>query len=580
MDLYLYYNWISISDLIIDIDYNSLMQISISLKYIITISFISTIFISKKVHLKNSILFYTTLWSFVLLSIFYFDFFPVCFTKDQGLTSFYSISLYLNLSLMTFSYLIFKFKSLSNISDIDKNIMRSIWYFIISQVFFLCKKGGLFFITGYAFKLVCYFIFLKTIINSSIYNPIEILLDKSKSLNLENLYLNYTLNRGFLELENQDIDIFSSALEVSPNETLIMSTEGDILFKNKSFENLCGVPQDLFNKESLDKIQELINTQVTNVKVDINDFLVLQSSNGSYREDWFLKDGKVLNICISFIKDDFYSQLILVDIVDITEKSNEINKMKSELILTMSHELKTPLNIILGSVQLMESSMNTITEDQISQSNKIIKNNCYRLVKFSNNIIDVLKIESNTLKLQKNMGNIVSYIEELLDFVRPITNLKYIKLIFDTDIEEKFLLYDKEKIERVLLNLLSNAIKFSQINGEIFVQVEDGIDFITITVRDNGIGIPQSISYNIFDKFNKFHSGLIRPAEGIGLGLFITKSFVELHGGTIDVDRSQTNGSSFIFTLPVHPNLDGLSEYLDLKSEIRLDNVSIELSDI
>ena len=280
---------------------------------------------------------------------------------------------------------------------------------------------------------------------------------------------------------------------------------------------------------------------------------------------------------------------ILIITIDVTAeiKSNIVMektlKSQGEYFVNISHELKTPLNIICSTVQLFNMHRNSGTLDQKKNSMikymESIKQNSYRLSKLINNIVDLSKIEAGFFKLHLSNNNIVEVVEEIVISVANLTESKCLNIIFDTDIEDKVIACDPEKIERVVLNLISNAIKFSDEGDEIFVAVKDRNEFVEISVTDNGIGIEDKYLSMIFDRFNQVDKSLSRNAEGTGIGLSLVKSIVELHGGSIRVESEISKGSKFIVTLcskkVLHENITGESK-MENKNKI----IQVELSDI
>ena len=280
---------------------------------------------------------------------------------------------------------------------------------------------------------------------------------------------------------------------------------------------------------------------------------------------------------------------ILILIIDITAeiKSSIIMektlKSQEEFLANISHELKTPLNVIFATAQLLNmyctgSSLEE-KKDFIIKYIDSIKQNSYRLSKLINNIVDLSKIEAGFFELKLANKNIVEVVEEIVMSVTNFTEVKGINITFDTNIEEKVIACDAEKIERIILNLLSNAIKFSNKGDEIFVEVKDNDKFVEISVKDNGIGIEPGDFNKIFDRFKQVDKSLSRNSEGTGIGLSLVKSFVELHGGSIKVKSKFGHGSKFIVTLP---SRNVLEENVLCNSNIRNKNESIqvEFSDV
>ena len=265
------------------------------------------------------------------------------------------------------------------------------------------------------------------------------------------------------------------------------------------------------------------------------------------------------------------------------EKLIVANKEQGEYFVNISHELKTPLNVINAAAQLFEMYCDSGSlDDKRGSIIKYInstKQNCYRLSKLINNIVDLSKIEAGFLKLNLSNNNIVQAVEKMVTSVTAFTDSKDLSIIFDTNTEEKIIAFDSEKIERMVLNLISNAIKFSSIGDEIFVQVKDRNEFVEILVKDNGIGIEEKDLDIIFDRFKQVDKSLTRNTEGTGVGLSLVKSIVELHGGSIHVESEVGKGSKFTVKLP---SRKVCQENMLYDSNMRNENESIkvEFSDV
>ncbi|MBC2579416.1 response regulator [Clostridium sp. DJ247] len=268
------------------------------------------------------------------------------------------------------------------------------------------------------------------------------------------------------------------------------------------------------------------------------------------------------------------------------EELMEYNKLKTEFFTNISHEIKTPLNVISSTIQLLKSldGSKQLGDERIKYYFDIINQNSFRLLRLINNLIDTTKIDGNYLSLHLVSGNIIYVIEELVQSVAAFINSHGINIIFDTEIEEKIILFDEEKIERIILNLLSNAVKFTNDNGSIFVNIYDKGYFIEISVRDTGIGIPKNKLDFIFERFAQVDKSTTRKKEGSGIGLALVKSLVEMHGGTICVKSELGKGSEFIVTLPVKTSNTGEVESNMTSKEFSKskygENLQIEFSDI
>ena len=265
-------------------------------------------------------------------------------------------------------------------------------------------------------------------------------------------------------------------------------------------------------------------------------------------------------------------------ILNAMHNAEEASKIKTHFISNISHELKTPINVIMSAIQLI--NYNTKESPSYSKNKNtlaIIDDNCKRLLRLLNNLIDVQKHELDDTKLNLSAVNVVNLIEMLVASVVPYAESKNLNLIFDTNKEDVILKVDADKLERIMLNLLSNAIKFSKPNGEIRVTLNFE-DCLYISVADNGIGIAKENLNKIFDKFTQLDTSFSRKNEGSGIGLSIVKSFVLLHNGKISVKSDLNKGTIFLIELPLTETSNIETE--DASYDNLSENVKIELSDI
>jgi PAS domain S-box-containing protein len=278
---------------------------------------------------------------------------------------------------------------------------------------------------------------------------------------------------------------------------------------------------------------------------------------------------------------------------DMKEKSKLLNEaaeyetLRTEFFANISHELKTPVNVILSSLQLLNLKINKndkiyLYQEEYKRYSAVMKQNCYRLVRLINNLIDVTKIDSGYLNLNLINTNIVNVVEDITQSVVDYTGNKGISLIFDTEVEEKILACDPDKIDRIILNLISNAVKFTEPGGSIFVSLIDKGDDFLISVKDTGIGISKDKQKIIFDRFIQVDKSLARNREGSGIGLSLVKSLVEMHKGTITVNSDLNKGSEFIVKLPIYlVQEENNSVYSNnYRIQENFEKINIEFSDI
>ncbi|WP_253205400.1 sensor histidine kinase [Clostridium estertheticum] len=287
---------------------------------------------------------------------------------------------------------------------------------------------------------------------------------------------------------------------------------------------------------------------------------------------------------IIFIK--YISNFMYEEVKKKNEVNKELNKLlvsHEEFIANISHELKTPLNVIFSAIQLFQMYCDNGSLDErretIIKYLDSMKLNSYRLSKLINNIVDTSKIQAGFFNLNLSNNNIVEVVEEIVMSVTNITDIKGIRIIFDTDTEEKIVACDTEMIQRILLNLISNAIKFSNEGDEILVEFKDEDKFFEISVKDNGIGIEEKNLSMIFDRFKQVDKSLSRNSEGTGIGLSLVKSIVELHGGTIYAESEFGKGSKFTVELPAG-KVTRENMLYNSKGKSENENIRVELSDV
>lgn len=270
------------------------------------------------------------------------------------------------------------------------------------------------------------------------------------------------------------------------------------------------------------------------------------------------------------------------------EKTIEIESLKTDFFANMSHEFKTPLNIILTTVQVLYDKLivqdNNIDNLQmIKKYLKGIKQNSYRLLKIVNNIMDITKIDSGIYNLELGNYNIISIVEDIVISLSGYLKENKRNIIFDTMEEEVILACDPMKIERIMLNLLSNALKYTNENGniDVIIDIDKGSNEVIINVKNDGDRISEDDKERIFERFTQSQNLFTRKAEGTGIGLFLVKLLVEQHGGRIYVDTSEEIGTKFVFTLPITLVEEKKENYTYTKQIVsKVEKYDIEFSDI
>jgi PAS domain S-box-containing protein len=270
-------------------------------------------------------------------------------------------------------------------------------------------------------------------------------------------------------------------------------------------------------------------------------------------------------------------RMVLVTLQDITERkkmeqelvkakeqAEESDRLKSSFLANMSHEIRTPMNGILGFAELLKESNLTGNEQQ--KYIKIIEKSGERMLNIINNIIDISKIEAGVMKLDIKETNINEQIEYIYTFFKPELEAKGMKLMFKTSLpaKEAIIRTDREKVYAILTNLVKNAIKYSK-NGTIDIGYKKKGGNLEFYVKDRGIGIPKDKQENIFERFIQADVVDKMVHQGAGLGLSITKAYIEMLEGRIWVESEEEIGSTFYFTLPY--NAEPIEEVVKQQSE-------------
>lgn len=270
----------------------------------------------------------------------------------------------------------------------------------------------------------------------------------------------------------------------------------------------------------------------------------------------------------------------------LVEEVIQYDKLKTEFFANISHELRTPINVIFSALQLIELHNKESEDIEINHAfNKYkdtIKQNIYRLIRLVNNLIDITKIDSGFFNINLGNYNIISVIEDITLSVANYIENKSIELTFDTEIEEKIMACDPYALERIMLNLLSNAVKFTKPGGKIKVNIFDKITTLQISIIDTGVGIQQDKLEVIFQRFRQAEDLNTRNHEGSGIGLALVKELVEMHEGKISVKSEYGIGTRFLIELPIKV-LDEKTEERETQAHIEqshIEKINIEFSDI
>jgi len=322
------------------------------------------------------------------------------------------------------------------------------------------------------------------------------------------------------------------------NEVNLVLPDLSIRCVDKSLQNTIGILV-IDRKESI----------IVETKDDTKDSSYEAAGLGAYY------DSKPISLSYASIFDSLWKQAELYEKLSETYEQLKIHsKMQKEFLDIAAHELRTPIQPILGLTEILLSNKRI---DRAAQEEKlnVIARNAKRLKLLTDDILDVTKIEGQALQLKKEMINVNHIISSTVEKIKnQIGHDENIELVFDSlDHNVVFVEADKARITQVISNLLNNAIKFTK-RGTVFIGIEEIKQdnnlqkFLVVTVKDTGTGIDPEMLPRLFEKFAS------KSCKGTGLGLFICKSIVEAHGGSIWAQNNvDGKGATFTFSLPIQP---------------------------
>lgn len=333
-------------------------------------------------------------------------------------------------------------------------------------------------------------------------------------------------------------------------------------FSNEIFEN-----KTINLEEKISKILK-INTNILVQKLTAKDavfglLLIERCQN-------FTKDESIIfqtcsSIISNLIKDLELSKVLKMQVealqngivethraFDTIKKQNkkikENEKLQNEFIANISHDLRSPLNSIIGfSEALSNKIFGDLTEKQ-SEYIEDIRLSGIRLLGMINEVLDIAKINSHTIKLNLSQVDLNLAIDEVCNILTPALNKKHITI--EKHVEQITFVADYIKIQQILFNLIGNAIKFSHPNGKIVIFTQSTDKDILIKIQDFGIGIDKKFHKKIFNKFYQVENPMSKTETSTGLGLTIAKEFIKLHNGKIKLESESHKGSTFTIIIP------------------------------
>ncbi|SFU54206.1 His Kinase A (phospho-acceptor) domain-containing protein [Clostridium sp. DSM 8431] len=531
----------------------------------------------------------------VLLVVFLFLFYAL-----DNISSFYLISKVILISILVLDI----FAIVQNDMKLSKSEIKTLYLYIVLISFYQIIKsmqwevGDIVIIIAFATKFISYYIIFslisKFVIKQS-YNNME---KEFSDIQITQKELNNILksrNKTLIELEHiieKSSKKYSDLIEHISDGIVIfyfdkiyyINSEAKRFFRN-SEKNIHDISFDDFIELLLSKNK--ITSKYDMLKKDIQD--IKDSKKDSYRFNLDSYCERQFEIYL-FNIDNITKFAYWKDVTEINKNYEfkrkykeylRIEEAKKEFYSNISHELRTPINLIYSALQLSEINLNDDRIENLDKHNDSIKHNCLRLIRTINNFIDANKISEGYLEPCKKVHNIVSVVENISlacdRYMKKIEN----ELIFDSEEEEYYVECDKEMIERVILNILSNSMKFGKNGGMTNVEINADYNNVIIHIKNNGYIVSEEERPYIFDKFTKINKSLNRSNEGSGLGLYLSKALLELNKGSIRLECNEDIGTEFIITLPRCYRIDEceIEEQFEMIDQLS-EKVDIEFADI
>jgi PAS domain S-box-containing protein len=335
----------------------------------------------------------------------------------------------------------------------------------------------------------------------------------------------------------------------------ITNLKGEIMEANKSFANLMPDKWDLLIGKNIFDVFPFNSTEESRNKL-INIFAQIEKRQSITYEDKIYYDGDksflIFEINLVLIDKEVgeQSKHVVITIEDITSKKlyqEELESQKSEFLSIASHELKTPMTILNGYLEILNKKI--LSKDASYKNFKdLIEIQMEKLNLLVNELHDLSRMDLNKLKLNKKKSDISKLIQNTVKKLSPFLDNHFINMDLENDVEKVKI--DEDRIEQVITNLLINSVEHSDAAGEIQIRLMKTPNNVRVEVQDHGMGIPPDKIGRLFEKFYQVEDkGELK--NGLGLGLYISAEIIKAHSGKLGVTSKYGNGSTFYFTLPI-----------------------------
>jgi signal transduction histidine kinase/ligand-binding sensor domain-containing protein/CheY-like chemotaxis protein/AraC-like DNA-binding protein len=275
---------------------------------------------------------------------------------------------------------------------------------------------------------------------------------------------------------------------------------------------------------------------------------------------YLLWSGLIMGALFLFIQYELRRRLVRAE----ARRLVELDAVKTRLYTNITHEFRTPLTVILGLTELLKEQV----REEFQTGLSLIHRNGHQLLNLVNQMLDLSKLESGSVKLNMIQGNVIQYLRYLTESFHSMADKKGIHLHFRSQLSALSMDYEPERLQQVISNLLSNAVKFTPEGGEVSLSTDHKRGGLEIKVRDTGIGIPADMLPKVFDRFFQVEDHSTRRGAGTGIGLALAKELVQLMSGKISVDSQPGSGTTFTILLPITQAQEKTTSMVPEKSKL------------
>jgi len=510
---------------------NEAAQLWIGARYLQSLSLlIAPLLIGRRLRVNWLLLGYGVVTALLLVSIFYWQNFPICFVEGAGLTQFKVISEYVISLLLGAIFTMWQKRR-----QFDANVLRFLFAAIIvtiaSELAFTLYQSpyGMANLIGHFLKIVAFYLIYKAIIETGLVKPYNLLF------------------RNLKQSEEQYRDLYEEA----PNAYFSVGVDGLIKRANRSAVELLGYSEDeLVGRPVADlyadtpngkaKAQEMFQRFLAGEEIR-NEELEMRRADGG--EVW-------INLLVRPVRDKEGNVVAgRSEVVNITEH-RKLDQLKDDFIGLVSHELRSPLTVIMGAINTVLSEGDYLSEEETRQLLKDAALESETLSHLLGNLLELSRVQAERLVLHAEAIDVKKVIQDAIEGVERQSSAH--QFVVSTPQKLPPVYADPLRLERILYNLLENAVKYSPQGGEIKVTVKPDKEHLVIGVSDRGVGISPADQAKLFAPFQRLEESRPGGARGVGLGLLVCQRLVEAHGGRIWVESEPGRGSSFFFTLPLN----------------------------